>query len=488
MSHASSSADPVTAPLGPPRPSELMLIALGGLLLYALNVDFWLYGDSALYADYALRRHFSEVSLHIGYYWLVAGADVIAGRLFGMPIQETMAWLNVAAGTLLLCVAYSLGLALLQNRTAALLTVAVLAFSGRAITNATTSEIYTTQALFVLLSFLLFAQERIAWSGVAAACAMLVSPLSAFAFLFYPVLDWQRSGTIRWNVLFKLGGIALLCYTPFLIGYGHELLWGRRGLLSISGQTPLDVGRAARNFPKYQFKQYTVLLALYLPALLAIRKQLRFFALAAAVALPHLYVISRLPAEDNVFIFNTDFFTAAILALGWLELSRRKYLQWVGPAMLAGHIAILIASDLLFSFNHHRSYDEELRAVNNEYLRGKDATLITDWGTAMPFVLFARDSMSAGLIEEKLFDRVYDLENPAENRAALNAPVFYVLDRWNPTPLNRLFRSEEAIREQYRTYSLRNVAERTLNLQCALLKEETNRLYRCERAVALSAP
>ena len=34
------------------RNRDLAIIAVVALVFYALNVDYWVYGDSALYADY----------------------------------------------------------------------------------------------------------------------------------------------------------------------------------------------------------------------------------------------------------------------------------------------------------------------------------------------------------------------------------------------------------------------------------------------------
>lgn len=462
------------------RRRDLAIIAVFGLLLYALNVDFWLYGDSAMYADFSLRRSFEQVTLHLGYYFLVIAAQATAGALFHWPIEQTMGWLNVASGAGLLCVSYLLALELQKSRRIALFAVLILGVSGRMLTNATTSEIYVTQTLFVLISFLLFAREQFLWAGAAATASLLVSPLSAFAFLFYPVFDYQRAGRIRWNVLLKLGAASLLLYAPYLVWRGHELLWGVRGLLVIQDITPTDPATAARNFPKYQFKQFTAMLLLFLPLLFAWRKHKAMLVLAAAVAIPHVYVIIKLTGEDNVFIFNTDFFFALLLALGWNELLRRRATAWIGPAAVAAHVALLLAAGSLFTFNSHRDYPEEMRGVFNTRVRNKNAKVITDWGTAMAFAFYARDSAATSLAEESVMQHVYDLDNePDSNAVLLKDKELYLLDRWNPTPLNKLFRSEAALQELMQANSLRFIAERRLSLSCALLQERTNRLYRC---------
>ena len=126
------------------------------------------------------------------------GTNPLLGGLLGVPIEQAAVWLNVVAGTLSIGVAYLLAAELFGNRRDALLCSIVFAVSGRVFTNSTTSEIYMLQTLFVLSSFYLFVRERVVLSGIACALALLVSPSSAFAYLFYPVYDYQRAGTIRY--------------------------------------------------------------------------------------------------------------------------------------------------------------------------------------------------------------------------------------------------------------------------------------------------
>ena len=468
------------------RNRDLAIIAVVALVFYALNVDYWVYGDSALYADYSLRREFKEVTLHLGYYWLVIMAQTTLGDLFQLPIQETMAWLNVTFGVGTVCVSYLLALELLGSRRTALITAAILGISGRMITNSTSSEVYVTQTFFVLLSFLWFMREKLFWTAATAAMALLISPLSAFAFLFYPVVDFERSGRIRWIVLLKLAAFTTLLYLPYLIIHGHDLLWGARGLLVINESTRTDPLSAALNFPKYQFKQYTAMLVLLVPALLALRKYRYFLLLSAAVSIPHLYIVLKLTGEDNVFILNTDFFFAAILALGWTELLRQNATRWIGPAAIAAHVILLTVSRSIFHFNSHRDYPSELRGFYEQHLMNQDAAVITDWGTAVAFVLHARDSAITSPLYETLFNRVYDIEGSVPRDSLVrHARDLYVIDRWNPTPLNRLLRPEKSLRLQMDRNSVARISERRLGLACTLLETKTNRYYRCLRITPL---
>jgi len=460
---------------------DLFMIAGCGLVLYALNVDFWIYGDSGMYADYALRRKFTEVTLHIGYYAMIIVAQATAGQFLGLPIQETMGWLNVVLGAATLCVVYRLALALLRVRSVALLTVVLFGLSGRVLTNSTTSEIYIAQTFFVLLSFLLFVQGRTFWTAAAATASLLVSPLSAFAFLFFPVYDYQQHGVIRWKPLGKLALLSFALYLPYLMVHGYDLLWGPRGLLVINTKVGANPLEGLRNFPKYQFKQYTTLLLLGIPAVWALRRHARFFWLSVAVAAPHLYIIFKLTAEENVFILNTDFFFAAALALGWMELVRHRAWRWVGPVALSAHLSLYVGSRALFSFDHHRDYADEMRDIAQRFVHGQHSSLITDWGTAIAFTFYGREQPVSPVMADPLFRRIYNTEEEVVqyDPNVLNVPKLYLLDRWKPTPLNQLLSSEQSLRQQFNEHSIRRQAERRLNLSCRLLQERTNRLYEC---------
>ena len=464
------------------RNRDLAIIAVVSLVFYAINVDFWVYGDSALYADYSLRREFKEVTLHLGYYWLVIMGQTTFGDLFGLPIQETMGWVNVVFGAGTVCVSYLLALELLGSRRTALITAAILGVSGRMISNSTSAEVYITQTFFVLLSFLWFMRERLFWSAATAAMAMLISPLSAFAFLFFPVVDYERAGRVQWNVLIKLGAIATLLYLPYLVVHGHDLLWGTRGLLSIDKGTRANPVLSLQNFPKYQFKQYTAMLLLLVPALFAFRKYRYFLALSAAVAIPHIYIILKLTGEENVFILNTDFFFSAVLALGWTELLRNRSTRWIGPVAIVTHVMLLIVSRTVFQFNSHRDYARELRAFYEQNVMNQDAAVITDWGTSVAFVLHARNKAITSPLYEPLYARVYDVEgDPPRDSLVRAAQTLYVIDRWNPTPLKKLLSSDKSLREQMAQHSIAQIAERRLGLTCTLLEDKTNRYYRCLR-------
>ncbi len=462
---------------------DLLLLMLGAALLYSLNVDFTLYGDAALYSDFVVLRKFDEVTLHLGYYLLLFVADKLLGGLFGIPIQESAAWLNVAAGTLSVGVAYALARELFGTRRDALLCAIIFGLSGRVLNNATGSEMYMLQTLFVLSSFYLFVRGHVFLSGLLGGVAMLVSPLSAFAYLFYPVYDYQRAERIRWPILFRLTGAALIIYLPFLIVDGHEMLWGIRGLLTIHKLDPYRPSEALQNFPIYQFKAFTVLLLLLIPALLAWRENRRMFALGLAVGIPHLYILLKLTQEDHVFILNTDFFFACCLVIGWRQLEKLKLGRWIAPGLLLGHAAVFILSGTIHSFQPHRDYADEMRRVAKTYLLGHNSIMVADWGRAVALTFYGRPSPTTTLLQEPLFvNQIYDIQgNPLAPHIELDGHEVFLLDAWAPSPLNRFFRTKQSLEAVRHKYALVFVAARELNLHCSLVEETVHRIYRCAR-------
>jgi len=459
---------------------------LGALALYTVNMDFAIYGDAAMYADYVLLRKFDELTLHLGYYVALFGMNALLGGVFGVPIEQAAVWLNVVAGTLSVGVAYALAAELLGDRRDALLCGILFAVSGRVLANATTSEIYMLQTLLVLWSFYLFVRERMVLSGIACALALLVSPLSAFAYLFYPVYDYQRAGTIRWSMLLRLAGAALLVYIPYLIIDGHELFFGTRGLLVIKNSVKNDPIASIRNFPAYQFKAFSVMALLVVPALLAWREKRQMLVLALAVAIPHLYIIFKLTAEDHVFILNTDFFFAVCVVIGWRQMERLSAARWIPPILLAGHLALFVASGTIHRFEPHRDYADGMRQVVAKYLRGRDASMVTDWSRAVGLTFFGRPTLTTTVLTDSLFiNQIFDIQGaPMPPLSQLDRKEVFLLDPWKPSPLNRLFKSAVSLEALRREHSIVFIAERRLKLECTFIEETVHRIYKCARRSA----
>lgn len=453
-----------------------------GLLFFGLNESFLLSGDSALYADYALNAKFDEIGVHYGYYRVIWLLDRTLGAWLHIPMHEMMAHLNVVSGALTLVVSLALARVLLHDKRYAVLAVICFAVCGRVVTNATTSEIYMLQTLVVLTSFLLFAQRREYLAGIVAGLAFYVSPLSVFAYLFFPVFDWQREGRVRVAMLVQLAAIAFLTYLPFLVVHWYDMLWGVRGLLAISGSVAIRPTVVLVTFPTYQFKQYTLLLLFLLPVVWAWRREKQLLALAALVFLPHFYVISKLTFENNTFILTTDLFFACCLAAGARVLATHRSTRYLPPLILAGHLAIMLWTRTFFSFENHRRDPEELGSLVRTYLQGKDAVLITDWNQSIGLAYFGRPGVRGPVSEDPLFSQIVDISKGPVDPARINGPTIYVLETWSASGLARLFRSDQALERIRKQHSWRALAKKYLDLDCAeRVPHGTRELYRCTR-------
>lgn len=480
-------ADASPAPIAFDRPAFLGIV-LAGFIFFALNVDFRPSGDAVMYADYVSLAKFDELTLHIGYYALVFAVQRTLGTVLGIPVHETMVWINVAFGALALGVTYHLSRHFLGSRTSALLSSAILLLCGRVIMNATSSEVYMMQTCLVMLSFLLFVNERIVIAGLVAGIAMLVTPLSAFAFLFFPVFDYTRAGRVRWRLLALLAAAALVVYIPYLAVYGSELLWGRRGLLDINSDVPLEPLAMLASVPRFAFKHYTLLLLLLIPALAAVRAYKSFLAVTSAVVIPHMYVVSKLTSEDNVFLLCVDFFIACWMVIGWRQLARSKVGRLVAPLPLAGHVALLIASGTIFGFEPHREYAGDLRGFARSSVLGRDATVITDWDTGMALTYFGRPAATSTIERDPLYKQMFDINAPERSDPrSLDAPDLYLLDRWEPGPLRRFLISDEAIAVLRRQHGVLSIAQQRFNIECVFIGVSAHPLYKCKR-MDTSAP
>jgi hypothetical protein len=463
---------------------DLAVLMMGALLLYGINIDFTLYGDGAVYMDRVVLRGFDELTLHLGYFLFVFLGDQLA-RPLGIPIQETAVWLNVLLGAISVGISDLLAREIFDNRRAGLLCAIIFAVSGRILTNATTNEIYMALTAAVLSSFYLFARGRLVLSGLLAAVALLISPQALFAFLFYPVYEYQKTGAIRWSRLFRFAGGLLVLYVPFVVVHWNELFFGVRGVLAVSQRNfPFDPATGARWFALYQFKAYTFLLLLLIPAFRAWREYKELFVLAAVVLLPHFYVISRITNQDNVFIISTDFFFACCLVAGWLRLERARSFRVVAPVLFVGHVGLYVVSGVMHGFEPNREYADEMDRLVDTYLSSPDDVLVTDWGRAVTLTFYGRaEADSTVLRDRELYtDRIFVIRaTPPRELAQLDRANIYLLDGYQPTPLNEFLRSEAALAALRERNSILAIAERELDLQCELLEDDPHPLYRCVR-------
>lgn len=458
-----------------------MALAVLSLLFFAVNVDFLMRGDATTYATYVLLGKFDDITLHNGYYFIIYALHHGIAAPLGVPVHETMALVNVLCGAVATALVYLLVERLVGQRAVAIMAAVLYAISGRVLMNATSSEIYMMQTVFVLLAMWWYAGEQAFAAGLAAGASLLVSPLSAFAFLFFPVWELTQPEGVRWRAFgrFVLGGT--LVYMPYLVTCWRELFWGRRGLLVIRNVSLINVELLAVNTPKYLFKHYTALLLLLIPATLELRTNRRFFWLTLATVLPHAYIVAKLTSEDHTFLLNADPFLCAWMALGAAALFTHRHLRWLAPLPVVVHLLLFVKSGAIFSGQHHRGYADELRQTARTYLVGKPAVMITDWDVSIAMTHFGRDSVVSIPERDPLFAHMYDLTARDGPRPSLAGQQLYLMETWSPSGLNRLLRSPESLDALRRTLSVRAVAERRLGLRCSELSRRIHVLYRCEK-------
>ncbi|MBX9855558.1 MAG: hypothetical protein K2Y26_08525 [Gemmatimonadaceae bacterium] len=467
--------------------STAAVLGVTSLLWFALNVDFLMRGDATTYANYALLGKFDDITLHNGYYFVVyALQHWLAGPL-GVPVHETMAWLNVLCGAMATVLVLLFTEALVGDRRLGVLAALLFVLSGRVLMNATSSEIYMLQTVCVLASMLAYVKNRFVLAGVAAGCSLLVSPLSAFAFLFFPVWEATRGEKIRWKAFALFVAAGTVVYLPYLVTCWRELFWGRRGLLVVREAAKLDLPLLAVNIFKYQFKHYTLLWVLLLPALFHVSRHKRLAWLTLAVAIPHGYIVAKLTTEDHTFLLNVDPFIVMWMAIGLGALLSLKAWRWVAPLPLVVHLLLYVKSGMLFSGEYNKGYAAEMRGIAEQYIKGKPAVLISDWDVGIAMAHFGSDSITSIPEEDPVYRQMYDFTDDEKVRPSLDGVTIYLLDPWSPSPINRILRSRAALEQLRATMSIRAQAEQKLGLVCTELARGTHVLYRCERRAAANA-
>jgi hypothetical protein len=283
-------------------------------------------------------------------------------------------------------------------------------------------------------------------------------------------------------------------YTPFLIVHGYEMLFGVRGLLAIPHSIPTLPVDVLTNFPLFQFKAYTVLVLLALPLVWAWRRERALLIVTAAVFVPHLYVISKLTTEDNVFILNTDLFFCCCLAAGArvLAANRLRLIRLVPAALLVVHLGLMTASRTFFSFENHRGEAGEQGGIARRYLEGQDAALITDWSHAVTITYYGRPTLRGTVTDDPLYAQMVDATTRELTSRTPTARDLYVLETWSPGGLAKLLKSPAAMERARQQHSYRSWAKQRFGFECPELiqrgKYEEFELYRCQRTPIGTAP
>lgn len=447
-------------------------------VFYLASLDFATTGDSVYYANLIDTLRFDQLTLHQGYY--VAGLVFakLGEWLFGASTVQSITAMNAFFGAGMLAVAYPLLCRYLGSNRDALIGVLMLLFSHRVFFNATMAEIYSMQAFLIWTSFLLFENRRFYWAGVFVALAMWVSPLTVFFGLWFPLVAWLRG--FGWSALFKFAVAGALLYVPFLAVFYEELFWGTRGILKISEQREYLPLESVKNFAKFQFKHFSVLHALLIPALFALKRERTLVWMTLALALPNVYVLSKLPGEENVFISPLDLFFVCWFMVGWRVL-REHSLVWIAYAVFLYQVITFAITEHSLFRPSNADYDTHIREIGRIVNAEKDPAVLTVWATQMDYVYYNRSEPYFPIEQGPWFEQTIKIDEISDETKAeiLEHEVIFVIDNYRPSGYSELYMSEASLSRRYETSSIRRRVEQPLGFECEPVLVGRTTLYRC---------
>lgn len=451
-------------------------------IFYLSNINFESTGDTIYYANIIDTLRFDQLTAHQGYYLLGFVVTELLGLAFRMPTDQALAVMSALFGAGSLVVGYFLLKHYLDSERDALIATLMLFICHRFYENSTSAEIYIVQTFFIWCSYLLFENRRFYTAGLSIALALWISPLTvAFGAWFLVVTYIRGFGIIS---LVRLSIPVALIYFPFLFFFYEELLWGNRGLINEDVRRHLDLIEGGKNFIEYQFKHYTLLNFLIIPALFALKKEKNLLWISLAAVLPNIYVISQLRSEDNVFILPLDVFFVCWFVIGW-RILRKGSLAWVATAALLAHIVFFMITERPFLNDSHKNYGDEMRSIGRIVHGAEDPILFADWTRRMAFIYYNREKASYPLEEGYWYDQSSDVGDRDINKNIVkpgdfaNYKTIFVLESWAVSPHAKLFLGQNTLQQRYEHNSQRRKQERFLNIECQPVRSEINTLYQC---------
>ena len=408
--------------------------------------------------------------IHFGYYATVFLFHSVSNLFVSIALDEFLVEVNVFLGAISAAVSFFLAKSFMRSNLQACLCSLVLMFSGKYFNNATSAEIYMLQTTFTLIGFYLFVKERPLAASIAAFMAALVSPLTIFSFLFFPIVAITKRFDKTIVVKFILP--FLLLYGAFFIVMYHGLLWGKRGLFMFSAQASFQPVEAILNYMKYTVKHFHILTPLAMAGLVLGLRRTEILLPTIAIYVPNFFIISRLPGEDQVHILIVDFFLAQLITLGLFYFSGIKYVRMLHKAGLI----LVLTSFIIFSMyinnnivhRNNRAYRDEIVHIYTNYLTEKNSVIIASWWDGMALKYYNRGNHKQPLNEGDFADRCYNEElMTSDDRALLlSYDHIYVLEKYNPSRFTEFVLNEAQLMERSKRYSLKSKVERILNARC----------------------
>ncbi|GAB4345876.1 MAG: hypothetical protein Kow0099_26580 [Candidatus Abyssubacteria bacterium] len=448
---------------------------IASFILFFLNMDFRVVGDSLVYANIVMNRNFDYLTVHIGYYLIVYALHAPLSLIHPVPLDEFLVYLNVLFGALGIVVSFWLANKFLNSYGLSAYCAIILMFSGEYFLNSTSAEIYISQTFFVLLSFYLFMEVRPALSGICAVIALLISPLSVFSYAFFPLIFFVKKYEKKVLLIFSVIGVVL--YGGFLLFIYQELLWGARGMLKNAAVDLFSPVEGLIGFAKHMVKDFGLVIPLFFAGCLYIRKKRELLGVMAVIFVPNFYLICQgLTGEGQTL--PIDFFLCLLAALGILYMKSGRRLQYApGLLVILFVLSSLYLHDML-SLRSGTEYKKELRHLHESLIKDKQAVVITSWWDSIAYKYYNRQRDDYPL--ERYEREDYPLEIDEIDEACFNQEhlkpneterfdkyeKIYVLESYYPSRAAKLFLSHEKLMQKHEQYSLKAKVEKMLNVTC----------------------
>ncbi|MBD3196555.1 MAG: hypothetical protein GF317_15975 [Candidatus Lokiarchaeota archaeon] len=445
----------------------LFVLGLVAFCIFFLYRNQYSYGDALIYADNILKLRFGDISIHWGYYCLGLIFHLILGSM-GLTIDNSLVIMSNVFGAV--CVSYSyLFFRKFQfDKKSSIIGSLMLLFAGVFFSYSIQAEVYIPQLAFLLASMYYYMSSKPAVSGILFGIALLITPLSIFTLPFYIFIFIKERLSIKNAFYFILPSIII--YLPVFAFVHEDLLWGRRGLLSISAGMGMNTFQIIIVNTIFAFgKSFHVLLPFALFGLIYSAMKNRFiFALFSIILAGNLFLFVKLNRDDlttamlPVFVF---LIILAILGLNRINLSISSWIGnknifryavlamyilinafiWIGPSRLP-HPRIL----------NDRSYQEAL--INFANRTTDDVLFIASFWHGVAYSFYTRSDIEEELETTMGNNRWLDIEDLDKDKWAVikrNYEEIYIQEAYSPSSAAKLLLSDSELKTRYEQNSIK---------------------------------
>jgi len=279
-----------------------MLIFLCALsLLVVMSPNALPNGDAALYVQQIETRDFTSRAVHLGYFWIGA----LFTALSPASVDYTLGIMNAAFGAMNITLIYFIAFSISRQHNGALMASLLLLTNYLFVYNSIYTEMYISQAFFLLLALFLWLWRASFWSGIAFAFSFLISPTTAFAIpLFIIIRPKLRPLLIFGVAASSISGFALW---PHI----EEYLFGGRGVLPNIYRPLLIVEAVAKESRELFYGFFAFIPALIVGAMhVATEKRLQILG----IGIISLWLITFVLGEPTGIV-PIQLFTYILLAL-----------------------------------------------------------------------------------------------------------------------------------------------------------------------------